>query len=296
MPAASAGNSAAFREVSGNIVLSNAKTTLRVPYLLVPRALSDVKAALATPSFGTPVSATVTNPAGMIPGTADFYQWGLQDGDDIDEAVLGGAGYDMRAVGVQSFDFTGGDKLLVFAISTHDRWSNGAVNEFDILVDTGGQPGPEYAVVGVDFGAITADSFNGQVGAFVFDLRNGGAVIQFLAQAPTDSSTMLLPVLASDLGLTQQKRQLHLLGGELLARGRRRGSDAWHSRVQPVVAGCDERTVRHRGPRRNRPGQCHVRPQCVARTVAARRHGRQPRQRERRCRGDVAGRASRPLT
>jgi minor extracellular serine protease Vpr len=205
VPAASAGNSDAFREVSGNVVLSNSKTTLRVPYLLVPRALSDVKATLATPSFGTPVSTTVTNPAGVIPGTADFYQWGLTDAEDVNEDVLGGSGYDLRAVGVQSFDFTGGDKLLVFAISTHDRWSTGAVNEFDINIDTGGQPGPEYAVVGVDFGAITAGSFNGQVGAFVFDLRNGGAVIQFLAQAPTDSSTMLLPVLASDLGLTQQK-------------------------------------------------------------------------------------------
>jgi minor extracellular serine protease Vpr len=111
----------------------------------------------------------------------------------------------MRAVGVQSFDFTGGDRLLVFAISTHDRWSTGAVNEFDINIDTGGQPGPEYAVVGVDFGAITAGSFNGQVGAFVFDLRNGGSVIRFLAQAPTDGSTMLLPVLASDMGLSSTK-------------------------------------------------------------------------------------------
>ena len=93
--------------------------------------------------------------------------------------------------------------ISVFAVSTHDRWSTGAVNEFDVLVDTGGQPGPEYAVVGVDFGAITAGSFNGQVGSFVFDLRNGGSVIRFLAHAPTDGSTMLLPVLASDLGLSQ---------------------------------------------------------------------------------------------
>lgn len=203
VPAATAGNADGFREVSGNVVLSNSKTTLRVPYLLVPRALSHVTTSLATPSFGTPVTATVTNPGGAIAGDADFYQWGLQDADDVDEAVLGGAGYDMRAVGVQSFDFTGGDKLLVFAISTHDRWSTGAVNEYDVLVDTGGQPGPEYAVVGVDFGAVTADSFNGQVGAFVFDLRNGGSVIRFLAQAPTDASTMLLPVLARDLGLRE---------------------------------------------------------------------------------------------
>lgn len=205
VPAASVGRADAFREVSGNIVLSNNKSTLRVPYLLVPRALSDVDVALATPAFDAPVTATITNQSGVVAGGADFYQWGLQDDDDQNEAALGGGGFDLRAVGVQSFDFTGGDKLLVFAVSTHDRWSTGAVNEFDILVDTGGVPGPEYAVVGVDLGAITAGSFNGQVGAFVFDLVNGGSVIRFLAQAPTDGSTMLLPVLASDLGLSQPK-------------------------------------------------------------------------------------------
>ncbi len=79
------------------------------------------------------------------------------------------------------------------------------MNEFDILVDTGGQPGPEYAVIGVDFGAITTGSFDGRVGSFVFDLRNGGSLARFLAHAPTDGSSMLLPVLASDLGLSQAK-------------------------------------------------------------------------------------------
>jgi subtilisin family serine protease len=204
VPAASAGRANAFNEVSGNIVLSNNKLTLRVPYLLVPRALSNVAVNLASPAYNTPVAATITNPGGMVAGDADFYQWGLVDDDDVVEAELGGGGYDLRAVGVQSFDFNG-DKMLVFAISTHDRWSTGAVNEFQVLIDTGGAPGPEYSVVGVDFGAITAGTFNGQVGAFVFDLVNGGSVLRFLAQAPTDGSTMLLPVLASDMGMTQAK-------------------------------------------------------------------------------------------
>ena len=89
---------------SGNIVLSNQQTTLRVPYLLVPRAVSKVSTSLGTPlSFSAPSTATVTNVGGVIGGTADLYQWGLQDGDDINEAALGGGGYDMRAVGVQSF-------------------------------------------------------------------------------------------------------------------------------------------------------------------------------------------------
>jgi minor extracellular serine protease Vpr len=138
----------------------------------------------------------------VIAGTADVYQWGLRDDDDVNEATVGGSGYDLRAVGVQSFDVGEGEQLLVFAVNTHDRWSTAATNEYDILVDTGGSRAPEYAVVGVDFGAVTAGSFNGVMGSFVFDLVNGGATIEFLALAPTDSSTLLLPVLASQLGLT----------------------------------------------------------------------------------------------
>jgi hypothetical protein len=40
------------------------------------------------------------------------------------------------------------------------------------------------------------------MGAFVFDLATGAASIFFLATAPTDSSTLLLPVPASALGLS----------------------------------------------------------------------------------------------
>ena len=46
--ASTAGNADAFRHVSGNVVLTGGDNTLRVPYLLVPRALSKV-----TTSSGT---------------------------------------------------------------------------------------------------------------------------------------------------------------------------------------------------------------------------------------------------
>ncbi len=203
VPASTAGDSAAFREVSGNVELTAEGISLRVPYLLVPRALSKVQTAPAgqlNPN-GKPQTFTVTNPGGTITGSADVFQWGLEDGNDVDEAVLGGSGYDMRAVGVQAFP-EGDDATVVFAVSTHDRWSTAATNEYDILVDTGGDAAPEYAVVGIDFGAVTTGSFDGRVGSFVFDLVNGGATVFFLASAPTDSSTLLLPVLASQLGLT----------------------------------------------------------------------------------------------
>lgn len=202
--ASTVGNSDAFRHVSGNVLLSGGEVPLRVPYLLVPRALSKVSASLSgnlNPN-GQPRTLTATNPGGQIAGIADIYQWGLSDGDDLNEAVFGGGGYDLRAVGVQAFPFNASNQMIVFAISTHDRWSTAAVNEYDILVNVDGDPAAEFAVVGVDLGAVTAGTFNGQLGAFVFNLETGAATIDFLAVAPTDSSTLLLPVLSSRLGLT----------------------------------------------------------------------------------------------
>lgn len=211
VPASSVGMSfdpntltAIFREVSGNIVLTGGDVPLRVPYLLVPRALSKVASSLSgnlTPN-GVPRTLTATNPGGTVLGIGDVYQWGLKDGDDVNEAALGGAGYDMRAVGVQAFPFNATNQLIVFAVNTHDRWSTGAVNEFDINVNVDGDAAPEYAVVGIDFGAVTTGSFDGRVGAFVFNLETGVPTVNFLATAPTDSGTMLLPILSSQLGLT----------------------------------------------------------------------------------------------
>jgi hypothetical protein len=206
VPAATAGNSDAFREVSGNVELNAEGISLRVPYLLVPRSLSTIETKLArplTPRAGQ--RATVTNADGQIAGTADFYQWGLEDGDDVIETVLGGSGYDLQAAGVQSFPFGPGgtDRLLVFALSTHDRWSNVAVNEFDIVIDTTGDGNPDFVVIGFDLGALTTGSFDGRYASFLLDLSNPSVITPlFFAVAPHDSSSVLLFVRASHLGLT----------------------------------------------------------------------------------------------
>src|SRR5207237_2636163 len=106
----------------------------------------------------------------------------------------------VRGIGVPSFPF-GGDQLLVFAVNAWNRSSNAATNEFDIYVDVDGDGIDDYIVVGVDFGAVTAGSFNGRMAAFVFSTNpsNPGATVNFFATAPTDSSTVLLPILASQL-------------------------------------------------------------------------------------------------
>jgi minor extracellular serine protease Vpr len=211
--AATAGNAAAFREVAGLVTFtpngsSNSGVALRVPYYLVPRTLSNLNTKLdgklnATTSTST--TATTTNEGGVIAGTADFYAWGLEDGKD----KFGGP-TDLRAVGVQSFAFgTTADpnrRLIVFAVNTWDRWSNAASSEYDIFIDVDNNGTDDFAVVGVDLGAVTAGVFNGQMGAFVFDLRTtpNTFAVDFLASAPTDSTTLLLPILSSRLaGLSQ---------------------------------------------------------------------------------------------
>jgi subtilisin family serine protease len=220
VPAATAGGSDAFQEVAGLIEITpastadNAGVALRVPYYLVPRALSDVSTSIGRLRGTNPSTiATVSNKHGGISGDADFYAWGIVDrrisGDDSESGEENEnenevkASNDVRAIGVQSFPFPNAAnptrQLLVFAVNTFNRWSNASTNEFDISVDVDGDGVDDYVIVGVDQGAVQLGSFNGVMGSFVFSTRSPGASIAFLASAPTDSSTALLPVLSTQL-------------------------------------------------------------------------------------------------
>ena len=103
VPVATAGNSTAFREVAGLVTFTpatasdNNGVTLRVPYYLVPRALSSVSTKLSNFDAAGSATATVTN-KGPITGDADFYAWGLDDKQEP-----GKAANDIRTVGVQAF-------------------------------------------------------------------------------------------------------------------------------------------------------------------------------------------------
>jgi hypothetical protein len=207
VPAATAGSAngggLSFHEVAGLVTLtpaagSNNGVTLRVPYYLVPRPQAAVSTKVDL-QVGATATATVSNKAGApIAGDADFYAWGLADGKD-----KGNAANDVRAVGVQSFPFPSGTnplrRIISFAVNTYDAWSNASTNEFDIYVDVDGDGTYDYIVVGADQGAVQTGTYNGLMGAFVYSTRSKGAVINFLATAPTDGSTAELPVLSSAL-------------------------------------------------------------------------------------------------
>lgn len=215
-----------LREVSGNVrITTNGKGTLRVPYLMVPRAQAKVftstpkrVAQTASPDLtvkvngqpqATPSASAssvryadmkLTNPKGALKASADFYTWGLRDEKDVASSM--GRGFDLRAAGVASVK-DGNDQLLVFAINNWNRWSNAAAFEFDVVIDTNRDGKPDYAVFSFDSGAVRAGDPNGLTEVFVVDIEADELFATgFLAQAPTDSSTILLPVYASDLGLT----------------------------------------------------------------------------------------------
>jgi subtilisin family serine protease len=216
--AATAGAADAFREVAGLVEFTpasgsdNGGIALRVPYYLVPRVRSNVSTDLGKLKGTNPSAvATVTNRRGTIAGDADFYAWGILDGQDNNGHHQNDARNvtnDVRAIGVQSLPFPSGTnptrRLLVFAVNSWNRWSNASTNEFDIYVDVDGDGVDDYVVVGVDQGAVQTGSFNGLMGAFVFSARSPGASIAFLASAPTDGSVAELPVLTSQLCRTAE--------------------------------------------------------------------------------------------
>jgi hypothetical protein len=88
----------------------------------------------------------------------------------------------------------------MFAINTFGRHSNPSVSEYDVLIDLQNDGRPDFFVVGVDLGAVLAGAFNGQFASFIFDAA-GNLINAWVATAPMNGSTLILPTLASDIGL-----------------------------------------------------------------------------------------------
>jgi subtilisin family serine protease len=218
LPPAIASNFGAIQTARGAIVATPNSSgagiySLRIPYIFVPRGLSDVDAGAKSPYTRDGGTLTATVPLsnnGIHAALADVYAWGIHDENDV---TGGEDGMDVRDVGVQvqpkSFlcgdDNTGvcskpDDRSLVFLINTYGRASNPSVNEFDILIDVRGDSRPEFFVVGVDFGAVLAGEFDGRFTSFIFDSA-GNLVDLWVAAAPMNGSTLELPTLASEIGL-----------------------------------------------------------------------------------------------
>src|SRR5262249_15134307 len=90
VPAASAGDGSTFTHVGGQIVFAptgggNNGVTLRVPYYLVPQAVSKIDTKIDVDKLQQKLAgvATVTNDKkAAAAGVADWYAWGLKDPKD----------------------------------------------------------------------------------------------------------------------------------------------------------------------------------------------------------------------
>ncbi|HMH89373.1 MAG TPA: S8 family serine peptidase, partial [Steroidobacteraceae bacterium] len=189
-----------FEDASGAITLtpefaSNNGVSLNLPYYLVTRARSTVDADFRD---GKHPSIRLTNRNGVIAGNGDFYAWGLKNPKTGTIA----AAFEPRAVGVQSNPVSATDSVLVFAVNTYGRFSNPASGEYDIYIDVNGDGVYDFILFSADIGGVTTGTANGQIGTFLVNLKTGAEFAEFNADAPTDGSTVLLPVFASDLGIT----------------------------------------------------------------------------------------------
>ena len=202
--------------IRGNVTATpttgGGRYTLSVPFLIAPRGLSDVDA--GTPS--APVASSTTSYTTKLPvtnkgvhaGNADVYAWGRSSGRDSGI----GAANDIRALGVQTLPgkALGGedtDRSLVFAVNRYGALSTASSQEVDIPVDFDGDGKPERIVVGIDGGAFLDGAFDGRYISATVDL-DGNVLNAFIADAPMNGSTVELPALASDLGLSNTNRKL----------------------------------------------------------------------------------------
>jgi hypothetical protein len=203
VPGASAGSTDSFNDVSGVVTLTpvaggNHGVALRVPYYMVERVRSGVMAELKGDLSTQHPNGTVAirNAADVRKfGTADFYALGLLG------TVQGAKPYDVRAVGVQTFPFGPTTNLLVFAVNTFQRFSNAAAGEIDIYIDIDGDGNPDFIVYAI----AHTDPYgyaDGKTIVGVYNLKTGSNRWVYYADAPTDGSTILMPIKTSALGLS----------------------------------------------------------------------------------------------
>ena len=118
------------------------------------------------------------------------------------EAIEAGNGVDIANVGVASTTFDG-EKALVFAINSHTRHSNAAGNSYQIPIDNNNDGKPDYIVFSTDSGKKRSKIYNGVPEVFIYDMTTKtDAPAGSYTLAPSDSSTVLLTVKASGVGVT----------------------------------------------------------------------------------------------
>ena len=209
VPASTAGDSGAIREVGGYISLTatggtNGGANLAIPYYLVPRARAQVAGALRQPFDKNHPSSTVVvqNGSASVTGRADLYSFGASGNSSK-------GAHGIRALGVKSA-VSGTDRVVTFAVNTfkpNSAYYSGRIEyDIDITLDGNTSGTPDFTMYTQDLGLATAGAYNGQLAVILVNNLHPDDVnyprIDFLATAPTEGSLVLMPALASTLGLS----------------------------------------------------------------------------------------------
>ena len=213
-----AGSSGTMREVGGYISLtptggSNNGVKLTMPYYFVPRARADVSGLVRYPldKNNNHSDSIVQNSAtAPLSSLVDYFSWGATG-----TASKGAHG--IRAAGVKSVVDRGNanDRDIVFAIDTfkpNSTYVGRIRHQVDITFDGNTSGNPDIRAYTTDIDAALSGTATGRVGVIVIDYNSVGGVCagqpapcafaESIAAAPTDGSTVLLPVFASDIGLS----------------------------------------------------------------------------------------------
>ena len=229
LPGASASDRGSLSTLHGVVVATPRTATaahpvLRTAFLSVPVPLSAVTApASATAgATGDPAPVRLTN-AGPHAGTATVYQALLSDpaGD-----ASGTETADVTDLGVRAEPAPSGDpadRLLVLAVGEARGTSTHGTRTALVALDVDGDGAADFRVFSRDTGYQDRGVPDGTLTSFTVDAENH-VVDRWTSSAPANGSTVLLPVLASSLGVTAASPPLGVqLAGfsELGARGRR---------------------------------------------------------------------------
>ena len=181
---------------------SGSTPALSTPLVLVPYGVSDIRAvgssSSVVPDGGRQLvqSIKVAN-HGVHYGFYDTYQWAITDpaGDNPLPLVP-----DVRDVGVQHFDI-GGDSLVVFNVSLHERFTTAVTGEYDVWIDADGDHSADYLLLGIDNGLFTGGTPDGLMSAFLLDANTFDIIDIWDAYAPNNGSVVQLPFLLSDISV-----------------------------------------------------------------------------------------------
>jgi hypothetical protein len=187
---------------------------LRIAYMSVPQGLSDIRATAPTLNAAGNGTLGVRN-LGVHRGFADVYAWLDRDpaADVADPEVADIVDLGVQVLPGEAVGAPASDRFLIFAVNTAAGTSTQGSHEFDLFLNTDADPQDDFVVFAVDAGLVLAGSPDGTMGTFVVDLETLEFVPFFFpAFAPMNGSTILMPVLASDVGLSNADGDFDVTG------------------------------------------------------------------------------------